>query len=192
MIQMLDLSKGLDHVVGPDNPKLSHAGIPTKLAGAVVVKKMPPIPQPVPETVILNKESISIDPKQPTASAEKTDSFESEEMEPIPDAAQKPIGESAPEKVDTPKKVDLFSVQSGAFLQRKHAAERVFLLKRLGYDPYIFSASDSKNRHWHTVRIGDYETIESASIAFSAYRKKSAFPAVITHINSLSAVIPPK
>jgi cell division septation protein DedD len=188
-VQMLDLSKGLDHVVGTGDPPVSNPDKPMKLAGAVVVKKMPPIPHPLPEPIILQKEPASPSAEQPMAPVEETDFTASEEAEPIPDAVLKHIAEATPEEVDTPKSVDLFSVQTGAFLQRKHAEKRALIVKKLGYTPYIFSASDSKNRHWHTVRIGDYESIESASIAFSEYQKKSIFPAVITHINSLSAVV---
>jgi len=187
-VQMLDLSKGLEHVIGSDNNQLTHLDTPSKPFGSVIMKKVPPIPKHLSEPVIPKKETLPAEPEQPAVPVEKSDEQQPKEAEPIPVTTQKDIHSATIENSDKPKRVDLFSIQAGAFLMKEHAEERISLLKKLGYKPYIFSASDAKNRYWHTVRIGKYESLEAASEALSLYRKKPVFPAVITHIDSLSAI----
>ena len=54
------------------------------------------------------------------------------------------------------------SVQVGAFLKMENARKLVSQLKGKGYSSDIVSVQDSKNRMWHTVRIGDYPSEETA------------------------------
>lgn len=66
------------------------------------------------------------------------------------------------------------SVQVGAFLNPENAKKLVEKLKAKGYRAQIFSAKDSEDQFWYTVRIGDYTSKEAAKTnadAFTALEK---------------------
>ena len=83
-----------------------------------------------------------------------------------------------------------FSVQVGVFLRKINAEGLVSDLKGKGYKPYIFETTNSKDRPVYSVRIGDYADLEEASRAVSGFKDKEKTPAIITTIDSLSAVEP--
>jgi general secretion pathway protein A len=66
------------------------------------------------------------------------------------------------------------SIQVGAFINPDNAKRLVEKLKAKGYPVQVFSAKDSVDRFWYTVRIGDYPSEEAAknkADAFSALEK---------------------
>jgi cell division septation protein DedD len=104
---------------------------------------------------------------------------------------QQPIVETAPEKAATaPPEKMAFSVQTGVFIEEKNAEDMVKALNEKGYDPYIFETMSSKNEPLYLVRIGDYPDLDDASRALSEFRNKEGMQAIITAIDSSSAVSP--
>jgi len=100
----------------------------------------------------------------------------------------KPAKEKITEKV-IPHEKKFFSVQVGAFLIKWDAHKMMASLRWGGYTPYIFQGIDyTRNRKLFAVRIGDYENMEKAYKAFMLYKKKEGMPAVVTYIDSISAV----
>ena len=61
------------------------------------------------------------------------------------------------------------SIQVGAFRNLKYAEKMVTQLEAKGYPAQIFQINDSKGRLWHTVRIGDYATLEEAQAKAEAF-----------------------
>jgi hypothetical protein len=107
-----------------------------------------------------------------------------EEPKPEP----KPAKEKITEKV-IPHEKKLFSVQVGTFLIKWDAHKMMASLRWRGYAPYTFQGIDhTRNRKLFAVRIGDYENMEKAYEAFMLYKKKEEMPAVVTYIDSVSAV----
>jgi len=89
------------------------------------------------------------------------------------------------------EEIEYFSVQVGAFAERKNAEHMATALARKGYTPYVFEITDDKDRHWSIVRIGDYASHQEAKAAATAYETEQGQPAVITPRKSRSAVRPP-
>ena len=56
----------------------------------------------------------------------------------------------------------MYTVQVGAFRERKYARQRAEWLKAKGYSSRIITFSDPKGGTWHTVRFGDQFTLEQA------------------------------
>ncbi len=107
-----------------------------------------------------------------------------EEPKPEP----KPAEEKITEKV-IPHEKKFFSVQVGTFLIKWDAHKMMAGLRWRGYTPYIFRGIDyTRNRKFFAVRIGDYENMEKAYEALMLYKKKEGIPAVVTYIDSVSAV----
>ena len=73
-----------------------------------------------------------------------------------------------------------FNLQVGAFRNKAYAIEAVRKLSKSGYDPFIFEITDSRQRIWHTVRIGRYKTYEEAASALERFKQKEDVEAIIT------------
>ncbi|MBW1850850.1 MAG: SPOR domain-containing protein [Deltaproteobacteria bacterium] len=54
-----------------------------------------------------------------------------------------------------------FSLRLGAFLEKNNAEGLVSDLKKKGYKPYIFEATDDKNRTWYAVQLSDHAKLSS-------------------------------
>ena len=101
--------------------------------------------------------------------------------------------ETAPEpKADPPKKATrdkpAFSIRAGAFLEKQNAENLIKDLELKGYYPYIFVATDSKNRTWFAVQLSDHADFNAAATAAAIFRKKEKKMVYITHKNSLKTV----
>ena len=73
-----------------------------------------------------------------------------------------PTSSPAPEKhFDLSAKMS-HSVQVGAFRKRNLAQNLVGALRQKGYPAIILEVTDSKTIIWHTVRIGDFPSLEAA------------------------------
>jgi cell division protein FtsN len=77
------------------------------------------------------------------------------------------------------------SVQVGAFLVKKNAESITSILRKKGYDARIVIFSDSKNRVWHTVRIGDYPSREIAKEYADAFTAKEARESAVVPVDNL-------
>jgi cell division protein FtsN len=80
-----------------------------------------------------------------------------------------------------------YSVQVGAFLFPENADKTVLKLRKKGYSPDIVAFKDSRGRYWHTVRIGEYGSLEVAkkhAVGFSGREKMDAIViSTIKHLN---------
>jgi len=81
-----------------------------------------------------------------------------------------------------------FSLRLGAFLEKKNAEGLVSDLKTKGYKPYIFEATDAKNRTWHAVHLSDHANLDAAAKAAADFRDKEKTAIIITHKDSLKPV----
>ncbi|MBW1695929.1 MAG: SPOR domain-containing protein [Deltaproteobacteria bacterium] len=215
-MHMMDLSMGINRITGTENQS---EGQQTSSSFAVITKSVPKppvdtttiqMPSPfstsasVPETEIDKPEQqIGTDQTPGEKQPQKPSPFsESNKTEPQPLQAKTEQKDKEATDIDKgvasviknqigvlPDKKYLFEIQVGAFLIKENAVVRIERLRALGYEPYIFSAADQKNRIWYTVRIGKYETFEEANQALSRYARRSDYPAVIVHWNSL---MPPR
>ena len=77
------------------------------------------------------------------------------------------------------------SVQVGAFLIKKNAEMITGKLRKKGYDARIVIFNDSKNKIWHTVRIGDYPSRESAKEYAEAFTAKEKQESVVVPVDNL-------
>jgi cell division protein FtsN len=67
-----------------------------------------------------------------------------------------------------------YFVQVGAFRNKQNAMKTVSNLKLKGYTAKIVTFTDSKNRLWHTVRLGEYASLKVAkkhAVEFSNQEK---------------------
>jgi type II secretory pathway predicted ATPase ExeA len=103
----------------------------------------------------------------------KRDTFVQQQRIGFMEPSAEPINETISVK-PTPSPKMTHSIQVGAFLKLDYAKRVVRQLKAKGYPAQIVPVKDSKDRSWHTVRIGDYPSKEAAQAmadAFSALEK---------------------
>jgi len=81
-----------------------------------------------------------------------------------------------------------FAVQAGSFSNINDAYRLLANLRWKGYESYLFQAPNADGQMVYTVRIGDYEDLETASQTVSRFEKKEQATAVITYIDSLAVV----
>lgn len=101
--------------------------------------------------------------------------------------------ETAPDlKADPPKETTRdkpeFSIRAGAFLEKQNAENLIKDLESKGYYPYIFVATDTKNRTWYAVQLSDHADLNAAATAAAIFRKKEKKKVYITHKSSLKTV----
>ena len=81
-----------------------------------------------------------------------------------------------------------FSLRLGAFLEKKNAEGLVSDLKKKGYKPYIFKATDAKNRTWYAVQLSDHANLSAAATAAAIFMNNETATIIITHKDSLKPV----
>jgi len=81
-----------------------------------------------------------------------------------------------------------FAVQVGSFSNIDDAYKLLANLRWKGYESYLFQAPNAGGQMVYTVRIGDYENLQTASQTVSLFEKKEQATALITHIDSLAVV----
>jgi general secretion pathway protein A len=128
-------------------------------AGWVVAK---PIPAPPDE------------PPPPALTAPGRAAVEPEPALPGP-AAKPPGRETVPVAGGGPT----HSVQVGAYLVPENATKQVALLAARGYAARVFEVVDSGGRRWHTVRIGDYNSLEAARALADAFTRKEQLQSIV-------------
>jgi cell division septation protein DedD len=102
------------------------------------------------------------------------------------DTAEK--AEPAPPEgtAEKPPEGMLFSVQVGAFKDRKQAEPLLAELKGKGHEPYIFEFTDDNKQKWYALRIGDFKDEEGANKAALAFKEKEKKPALVTKIDTVA------
>jgi cell division septation protein DedD len=63
-----------------------------------------------------------------------------------------------------------YAIQVGAFLKEEHAGHLMSQLRQKGYDPYVVTKRDAKNRLWRIVCIGQFEGKDRAQAMQSAFK----------------------
>lgn len=130
---------------------------------------------------------------QTTGTAEAPDAGERAvsapaETEPVRRVKASPNAASAAVQPDTDSG-KRFSVQVAACLKAASAQIMITDLKNRNYDPYIFPFTGKDNRHWHLVRIGDFNDWKAAEAAAEAYRRSESADAVVTRYDSSTRVV---
>lgn len=168
----------------PVNAETAAAPAEAMLPEAPPVRDQQPVDGPQETKEEKPEEPVNATDTEPTDS--KPDEIQTaQSLGRIPSPGGAGLKDATPSTEPLPEKAERFSIQVGAFRVKQFANERASILKALGYDPYIFSATGAKGRTWHTVRIGKYETLEKAEAALSSFSRKSDFPTAIVHVNSL-------
>ncbi|MBF0620678.1 MAG: SPOR domain-containing protein [Magnetococcales bacterium] len=75
-----------------------------------------------------------------------------------------------------------YEVQVGAHLDPKNAEKTLSMLKRRGYDPYIFGRLDTKNRMWWLVRLGPFSSKDSAVNAMHSFMNRNRMSATVAPV----------
>jgi cell division septation protein DedD len=78
-----------------------------------------------------------------------------------------------------------YSVQVGAFLDRRNAEATVAKLRKKGYAPYITVVWDLSKRQWHTVRLGNFSSEDAAVKLADELRKKERMEAAVRGLGAL-------
>jgi len=212
-IRMMEIPSELNIAAKQDKQSVGMTKSSKTPQTTVIRKKLPPAPPKIVETVSpvpevkptvsepqteTAKEVVSTDIKPVTEKLAKAEippptpktepePVKTSDAEPAPAPAPEPAPQK-PEKVEPPQppKDFSYSMQVGAFLVKKNAAERILILEQMGQKPYSFDTTDEKGTQWHTVRIGQYNAPEEARKDLKEFRKTSPFKAVIIKKDSLS------
>jgi len=71
-----------------------------------------------------------------------------------------------------------YAIQVGAFLQESHASHLISELSQKGYEPYVVTTQDAKNRLWRKVCIGQFRSKDRAlamQAKFKAQENRDAY-----------------
>ncbi len=125
-------------------------------------------------------------PSPPTLPATKSDAAAPAATPPAP-GPQKNFAAAPPEPVPSPEpdKPAPYTIQVGAYLTKQYADEKLAALTRKGYKAFIFQVTDRRQRTWHAVRFGRFETREDAARTLSKFRSNEKMDAIISRSNSL-------
>lgn len=85
-----------------------------------------------------------------------------------PEPAAKPAFKQAPKQPMDAR----FTIQAGAYRNKKYAENTMALLSGKGYEAYIDRNIDDKSRAWYLVRFGYFPTRQAARWALSDYQDK--------------------
>jgi general secretion pathway protein A len=100
--------------------------------------------------------------------------------EPSPPAAvDKPAEEQTTAAVQPAATPPTHSVQVGAYLVPENASKQAETLSGKGYPARIFEVVDSRGRRWHTVRIGDFPSMEAARSQADAFTRKEQVQCIV-------------
>lgn len=121
-----------------------------KAAAVKLPQKSKIIPPPDKAPGPVEKASRAVGPELPKTQAPA--------LSPVVIATSSPVPDKPPERMAKMT----HSVQVGAFRSRNQAKNLVRTLKLKGYPAGILAVTDSRQRTWFTVRIGDYPSREAA------------------------------
>lgn len=100
---------------------------------------------------------------------------------------------SASHAAPTPGPTLAYAIQVGAFLQESHASRLMSELSQKGYEPYVVTKQDAKNRLWRKVCIGQFESKDRAlamQARFAAQENRDAY--VILTDTTMATPPPPR
>jgi cell division septation protein DedD len=190
---MVSIPKGSPSTIGPTADQERAAGVTPAGTPAPEQKQAPATPKTsVNQALRTPKTVLSSLARKKTAKVRAITPLVRTPIAKKPEVQkQQPVVETATEKgaIVPPEKM-AFSVQTGVFIDKKNAEGMVKALKEKGCDPYIFESITSKNEPLYLVRIGDYPDLDKASRALSEFRTKEGMKAIITNIDSSTAVSP--
>jgi cell division septation protein DedD len=86
--------------------------------------------------------------------------------------------ESASRAAATSDPTETYAIQVGAFLQESHASHLMSELSQKGYEPYVVTKRDVKNRLWRKVCIGQFGSKDRAldmQARFKAQENRDAY-----------------
>ena len=106
-----------------------------------------------------------------------------EEKQPKKESSSSPGQPATGDENAEPKK--LFSLQVGTFKTQDAADEQIIELTEKGYEPYIFQSVNSKGQTIYSVRIGSYDSHQSAAESLRKLQENIETPAMIAHYDSL-------
>ncbi len=159
-----------------------------------------PVEKPAPEQAENAEAQTPADSPEKEKSAEKTETAQAEppaadspekEKPGAEDSKKDPATEPAPAPknsvASSPKIPDRpsFTIQVGAFLDKKNAESLAGTLKERGYSPYILTMWDMMKRQWHIVRLGDYPTQKTADDASRDFMMKERMAATVRGVGLL-------
>ena len=101
---------------------------------------------------------------------------------PAPTPAPPVSATPAPPESTTPAP---FNIQVGAYLTKTYADAKLESLTRLGYDAFIYKVTDAKQRTWHAVRFGRFQTREEAIRMLTDFKANENMDAIISRSDSL-------
>jgi cell division protein FtsN len=78
-----------------------------------------------------------------------------------------------------------FNLQVGAFRKETNALDTMEKLLKNGYDSFIFKATGSRQRIWHTVRIGRYNSYKEAASSLERFVEKENIVALVVKAGKL-------
>jgi cell division septation protein DedD len=185
---MANISRMPSPEVGPSGPR--GAAVSTPAGTPAPVQQKPAEAKQKIETDLAAQKPETTDSSQEAAGGEDTAPKVRMPIVPKPQTqnAQSVVEQAADKAEGAPSEDKAFSVQAGAFLEKNNADDMISDLKEKGYQPYIFETMNSKNQPVYSVRIGDYADLQEASHAASGFKDKEKMPAIITAIDSVSAV----
>lgn len=78
-----------------------------------------------------------------------------------------------------------YSIQVGAFLDPRNAAQLAKDLQQQGYKATVLDFSDSEYRVWHAVRFGQFKDMAAAAREARTFERNEQLLAIVRHANSL-------
>ena len=82
-----------------------------------------------------------------------------------------------------------YSVQVGAFLNDDNAVKFAQKLRGYDYPAYVFRYTDTEGNAWSAVRIGDFESLETAKAAAGEFEAKRDITAIVTKIDAIKMIL---
>lgn len=82
-----------------------------------------------------------------------------------------------------------YAVQVGAFLNGDNALKFAQKLRGYNYPAYVFRYTDTGGNAWSAVRIGDFESLETAQAAAVEFEAQRNISAIVTKIDGIKMIL---
>ena len=137
-----------------------------------------PMPQPAPTSGAAAAAPQPASPAvigRPEVILQKTE--KEKEIQPVPPASapQADLAATA-HGPDTPAP---YTIQVGSYLTKTYAENTIAALTKRGYEPSIFGVADAKQRKWHVVCFGHFETYKQAAQSLSEFKENENMDGII-------------
>lgn len=153
-------------------------------------------PEPVaeaPEPVAEEPEPMAEEPEpaaeEPAGSAAYRVTFALPEEKPaVPETVKEDEGKSVAGLI-VAAEAKQYSVQVGAFLNDDNAVKFAQKLRGYDYPAYVFRYTDTEGNAWSAVRIGDFESLETAKAAAGEFEARRDITAIVTKIDAIKMIL---